>query len=148
MSVEQLRAMGHGPVADRLEQRVDFDAPTTAAEALSKFFGHPTARFIAGALALSVGARCSVGAGFSAVDGGVALPSRGPRGAIIVTWRGRRLSLSPRPGKLRLQVQGALRRRVPFRFGLLGPESKRLDEHGITCTTVDGRPQGGEVALH
>ncbi len=73
MSVEQLRAMGHGPVADRLEQRVDFDAPTTAAEALSKFFGHPTARFIAGALALSVGARCSVGAGFSAVDGGVAL---------------------------------------------------------------------------
>ena len=64
----------HNPsAAAHIQQRVNFNVPTTRREAASTFFRHPTAQFISGALMLSVAARVRMAVAFSAADAAAAV---------------------------------------------------------------------------
>lgn len=55
-------------VAERLSERVNFNVPETVPQAVSTFFGHPTAQFISAALSIAVAARLSMGVPISPAD--------------------------------------------------------------------------------
>ena len=55
-------------IAECLSERVNFNVPETVPQAVSTFFGHPTAQFITGALVLALAARLSTGIPISPAD--------------------------------------------------------------------------------
>jgi hypothetical protein len=84
--LRELRAASSGPLlhigqlskvapdlAEQLSERVDFLVPRTRLDAAYKFFRHPTALFISGALTSSAAARATLGVPFGLADVAAAL---------------------------------------------------------------------------
>ncbi|KAL1523078.1 hypothetical protein AB1Y20_018038 [Prymnesium parvum] len=71
LHISQLEEVSPG-LAAKLSERVNFNVPRTARDALACFFSHATSRFIAGMLGLTVVARCFLGPP-TAVDAIVAI---------------------------------------------------------------------------